>query len=362
MERIVYLLGAGFSAPLGLPVMKNFISKSRDMTSNDKSGKYSYFENIFEKIKDVSYLKSFINSDLFNIEEILSILEMGFFVGDKTINIKDFKKYIKDVISFYTPSIDFNPKNLMISNWNDFVFGRDHKLNFYGLFICYLFQLRIEKTIKIVSTENILKFETKQIIRNGNLVRKYDIVTLNYDEMIENFIKLINKTYTDTSELKLGTTNDFNDDSSNNIKYAKLHGSISTEIMLPTWSKNISPSLAINWELAYNILRKANEIRIIGYSLPASDNYIKYLLANAFKDSENLKNIDVITLDPDGETRERYRNLFTFHNFNFKNSNFLDFLRSLRPIALGKTADNSMSFIEFYSDVFEKNHRIFMST
>ena len=34
MERVVYLLGAGFSAPLGLPVMSNFLEKS----------KYMYFE------------------------------------------------------------------------------------------------------------------------------------------------------------------------------------------------------------------------------------------------------------------------------------------------------------------------------
>ncbi len=35
MDKVVYFLGAGFSAPLGLPVMRDFLIKSKDM----------YFEN-----------------------------------------------------------------------------------------------------------------------------------------------------------------------------------------------------------------------------------------------------------------------------------------------------------------------------
>jgi len=31
MDKVVYFLGAGFSAPLGLPVTSNFIVKSKDM-------------------------------------------------------------------------------------------------------------------------------------------------------------------------------------------------------------------------------------------------------------------------------------------------------------------------------------------
>jgi len=31
LEKVVYLLGAGFSAPLGLPVMSNFLEKSKDI-------------------------------------------------------------------------------------------------------------------------------------------------------------------------------------------------------------------------------------------------------------------------------------------------------------------------------------------
>ncbi len=34
-DKVVYLFGAGFSAPLGLPVMSNFLMKSMDLYVSD---------------------------------------------------------------------------------------------------------------------------------------------------------------------------------------------------------------------------------------------------------------------------------------------------------------------------------------
>ena len=132
MENIVYILGAGFSAPIGLPVMNNFIDKSKDMYfNNNDDGNFNYFDDIFKMIKDISFLKNYIRSNLFNIEEILSTLEMGLSIGTSKTNIKEFKKYIKEVINFYTPIIDFRIDDLKDSNWHQFVFGKN-KLSHLG--------------------------------------------------------------------------------------------------------------------------------------------------------------------------------------------------------------------------------------
>jgi NAD-dependent SIR2 family protein deacetylase len=72
MERIVYLLGAGFSAPLGLPVMSNFYFKSQDMFLTDPE-KYGHFKDVFDTIRDMSIIKNYYDANLFNIEEILSV-------------------------------------------------------------------------------------------------------------------------------------------------------------------------------------------------------------------------------------------------------------------------------------------------
>ncbi|MDI6784013.1 MAG: hypothetical protein QME64_07980 [bacterium] len=64
MERVVYFLGAGFSAPLGLPVMSNFLMLSKDMFFKDD--KYKYFDEVFKTIKEMAVIKNYFDADLFN--------------------------------------------------------------------------------------------------------------------------------------------------------------------------------------------------------------------------------------------------------------------------------------------------------
>ena len=81
MNNTLYIFGAGFSAPLGLPLMNNFLVKSKDLYFKDKS-KYAYFDEVFNLIDEMSVSKNYYNTDLLNIEEILSILEMQSFLEE----------------------------------------------------------------------------------------------------------------------------------------------------------------------------------------------------------------------------------------------------------------------------------------
>ena len=116
MTKIVYLVGAGFSAPLGLPVMRDFVMKSKDMLASHPK-EFGHFEKIFALIKDMNAAKSYYSADLFNIEEILSILEMSERVGGRST--KRFIKYIVDVISFYTPPPPEIDPSRLLGNWYD---------------------------------------------------------------------------------------------------------------------------------------------------------------------------------------------------------------------------------------------------
>jgi hypothetical protein len=116
MTKVVYLVGAGFSAPLGLPVMRNFVVKSKDMLALNAK-EFAHFEKVFALIKDMSAVKNYYSADLFNIEEILSILEMSERVGRRST--KRFRRYIVDVITFYTPAApEVDPPRLP-ANWYD---------------------------------------------------------------------------------------------------------------------------------------------------------------------------------------------------------------------------------------------------
>ena len=49
-----------------------------------------------------------------------------------------------------------------------------------------------------------------------------------------------------------------------------------------------------------------NQLRIIGFSLPIADSYIKYLLKASVINTDDLKKIDILCLDSGGGIRERY--------------------------------------------------------
>src|ERR1043166_4744195 len=100
-EHVVYFLGAGFSAPLGLPVTATFLARARDMFAADPQS-YKHFKGVFDQIRALAVAKNYYVSDQHNIEEILSILEMESHVGgvDKT---DEFARLITDVIRYHTP-------------------------------------------------------------------------------------------------------------------------------------------------------------------------------------------------------------------------------------------------------------------
>jgi hypothetical protein len=104
--------------------------------------------------------------------------------------------------------------------------------------------------------------------------------------------------------------------------------------------------------LAAAMISQANEIRFLGYSLPSTDHYFKYLLTTAIayaEDAYNLKRIDVICLDPDGQVEERYKALFDFPNFNFNNTLIEDYLNN--PYGQGYPGDR------FQYPTMEEAHR-----
>lgn len=103
------------------------------------------------------------------------------------------------------------------------------------------------------------------------------------------------------------------------LTYIKLHGSSdkADSIVTPTWRKTFDNSNDDKWKFAGEILSKANHIRIIGYSLPITDSYLKYFLKWGAAQAQNLKSIDVICLDDEQHSVEnRYRD-FIHHKLNF---------------------------------------------
>jgi len=293
LPNSTYIIGAGFSKFAGLPLMNDFFYRAKEiytsLSDNDKNK--INFEKVFDFYKKYSEVKNFMNMDLMNIEELLSIIEMNQFLNNTRMK-KYYINFLRVVIEKSTKS-ELTSSNL--SNINKYKY-----LNFIKH--VYGFQ---EKD------DGNGKHFIPSLPQNG-------IISLNYDLVLEN--TLINSPI-DNYNFKYGINEKFinpgYDIYKNKLILAKIHGSInfidgsSNLIVPPTWNKTSEYKIRPVWKLANDLIGKSENIIFIGYSLPKTDLYVKYLLINGIKKCENLKKIIVICLDDENNsTRKRYEEFF----------------------------------------------------
>lgn len=314
MEKVVYILGAGFSAPLGLPVMSNFLEKAKDLYANERE-RYSHFGRVFKIIKEMSYAKNYYQCDLTNIEEILSILEMQERLNSKSRLKKSFIDFVADVVEYYTPEIGSKLQpGTHYANMNTTSTGIKH---YYWFFIGSLCNLQIQ----LLRKNDINYYSVRKRINNSF---EYSLITLNYDMLVEQFINEFEQL--NSSSNAFSKMNDSSYDNNISIPYAKLHGSVNNrKIIPPTWNKKLDKDILSDWKDAYSFLKEANHIRILGYSLPESDAYIKYLLKSAIIDSEHVKSIDALCKDGDDSVKDRYTKFVESHYHRFVNRDIVDY-------------------------------------
>ncbi len=314
MKKVVYVLGAGFSEPLGLPVMANFLSKAKNMFAEEPKT-YGYFGDVFKMLKEkLSFAKNYYETDLFNIEEVLSILEMKYYLY-KNGEQGQFIKLIQDVITHHTPDLESFP-------------GRDEPQHRFLLGLpggrCWLpyysFVASLCNLVVKVTDKHGRLSSSCSVLENG---AEYSLITLNYDLIVESVLDRL-KGIGAKVQLKVGLEEDESIDS-DQFYLAKLHGSVEPHgsdktpiIVPPTWSKGSNEAVRPAWRLAFNLLRNANYVRVLGYSLPESDAYVRYLFKSAILDCENLEGFDVITRDDsNGDTKKRYDDFLSFTGYKF---------------------------------------------
>lgn len=364
MKKVVYFIGAGFSAPLGIPVMNDFYLKGRDLYFKNRE-RFEYFIDVIEDIENLSKVKNFFESDLYNIEEILSLLEMGIEMGGKNFKAKrtNFVKFISDVVDYFTPEIDTIKKKdpgLFEGEVYSKIFGIKDENKRYSSFVAGLFPITFTtKELNGIFDANTLNFSISK-----NPEACYSFITLNYDRVIENSIDFINNACPRSMKLKYLRNSSSSESSGNNsIFLLKLHGSIEDKsIIPPTYNKNLqSEELTRAWQKAYQLLSEAEEIRIIGYSLPETDNNIRYLLKCSILESKNLKSLDVLCLDKNGEVKKKYDKFVKFKYYNFYNCDVKDYLEKIKNQNRLKTVDTGKEYRIHYidCDVLEKCHKKF---
>lgn len=300
LNNSTYIVGAGFSKYAGLPLMNDFFFKSKDLYAKLSEKDRKTFDKIFEFYKDYSEVKNFMNMDLMNIEELLSIIEMNKFLNNNNYIKQYYTNFLKIVIENYTKIND---------KASDTQSNQIKKK--YVEFIDHVYGFESEDT-------PFGKVRKPKFLQNG-------IISLNYDLVLESSI-FNNYEY----EFGYGIDDKYIDHRflrfKNKLNLAKIHGSInfidgaSYLIVPPTWNKTSEAKIRPIWKLANDLLTNSENLFFIGYSLPKTDLYVKYLLINGIQKCKNLKRIIVICPDKDNLIQSRFEDFFEsyFREKSFK--------------------------------------------
>ena len=317
IDKNVYLLGAGFSKEIGLPLQDEFLLIAQEVFfKNPKL--FKHFERVFEYRDKLTRMKKYLSYPLLNLEQLFNLIEMDiFYSNDESIeNVKrDFIKLVCDVIIDKTPNPFINNESGRLQNnpiYDLYIYfikllinNDKYKLKLYNdTIISFNYDLVLEGAVSVYNwkrsnqakhsdrvADNFIRFNT--LFGKGNII---------IDHVSNYFIK--NRPNSYFPEANLFST------SNNAIKLIKLHGSINWKntddksifIVPPTWNKS-DARIRLLWYEAYKELIGAKRIIFIGYSFPETDIYVRSLLGLALNENSILQNIYFI--NPDKEIAKK---------------------------------------------------------
>lgn len=375
-QNVVFFIGAGFSAPFGLPVTSNFISKAKDLYYFDND-KYSTINETLRFIRHYSLTKNYMNIDLHNVEELLSLpyMEQTLVNNDKESMITNIERFVKVVIDTYSESA--------MDNINKYIgMKRDKDIEHFGDLLRFVYFIsdcvfRIEGYGSFYPSIKKLGIVEKSLPDKSGppytkIIPQYDIISTNYDNILKKsteVLKSIFNSHIKSILLKKHDLENPNNDqmtmiykgaienmvdkwAKETIRIKKLHGSVDGNIIPPVWIKSISEKFHLAWKKTDELLRTADYIVFLGYSFPESDSYMKFLFANSLNENERLRKIYAIDLDKDGKVRSRYEELFDRGNLKFFRKDVKDFLR----VISGWLKDINAQEFDFFNleDYFEE--------
>ena len=323
MQQIRYIIGAGFSAPLGLPTRANFLERAKDMIFRHPE-RYEQHHSLIKEFDQISKVGVYCTTDPLDIEEALAIIEMENFAKARRSK-KPFIDLIADTVKYYSRALD-KIEGPVEEEWLSNPFGPHRRINLYGVFATSLLGLRLAQRAHAADRSQP---ETEYFAEELPQRNDYAVISTNYDLVLERFVEALRRHYrcSDRVRVQRPVLDDQDDDQPAGLPLVKLHGSIDGDILLPaTWARSTHRKSAQIWEHGLALLSQANHIRILGHALAAGDSHLRYLIKSAVMAAPHVKTIDVICRDPDSSVKRRYRSFFTFRNFRFVDSDVLSYL------------------------------------
>ena len=349
MAENVFIFGAGASKEAGVPVMNEFIIKGLALKNKKiiPSEKID-FDRVDQAITSLNNsLYSKINIKLINIEDVFGLIEMGKILNKfpGCANAKEIEELRESIIKFIVVTIEqnnlFNHKEGTIAStakiYDEFAdkilqnlyyknnisfsaitfnydISLDHSLSFHGIPYDYCFLDATPKNkIKLIKLHGSI---------NWGICPKCKLIyPISFDEFLTKFHPSLQRGLSSKPiPIRIGS------------KIGSFYhlGACRTKLknipllIPPTWNKtDYHPNIKIVWKHAAKELAEAENIFIIGYSMPETDLFFKYLLGlGTINPMKRLRRFWVF--NPDRELEKRYKTLkgLGVEDFHFFPSTF----------------------------------------
>lgn len=327
-DRNVYILGAGFSAPAGAPLIYSFLERSREFLNNPPAALnndgLAHFKRVFEFKEKIAKAREKMSVDLDDIEELFGLVEMSCRLGSASVEARNSMIYViaKTLELCTTPR---KPRGRIGFEMEQ---ARAKSSSFYG-------EPYAEIQTPGMGNERITVdvYDFFALLIGGalddsaaNSNRKDVVITFNYDLILDDALLRVRKfpDYCHSGE---------ESKQPGGLLFLKLHGSTNWAVCLhcakpvtfvekltrsfseldavrcphcgrgecqallipPSWDKTGHREVMQPvWAAAVKELRRATRICIIGYSMPRSDAFFRYLLTVALAENHQLERLIVV--------------------------------------------------------------------
>lgn len=346
MTKNVFILGAGASSHAQAPLMANFLDKAQDLAHEGVSENLTNsVDKVFRVIAELKavYEKSFI--DLTNIEAVFGAIEMAKLIN-RLGNLRggDIDTVRNQLINLIVLTLEHSVKFLLIDDADNqqlisprqeyakfvnsiikttfpetsiITFNYDVALDFElhrnGVELDYCLNKPKDGVVKLLKLHGSINWGTcqcEEIIPYyiADFFRRRNIMTY-FNQLAQpgRNVQVVFPINERLNDLREDHTHSGSDKENLNDEDYRIRPTI----IPPTWSKSGYHGMITNvWQQAANELSDAINIYILGYSLPETDTFFRYLYSlGTLEPTTNIRRFWVFNPEDSGETEDRYREL-----------------------------------------------------
>ncbi|MGA2903479.1 MAG: hypothetical protein ABSD98_06595 [Candidatus Korobacteraceae bacterium] len=376
----VYILGAGFSSNAGAPLVKDFLDTAREIYDDPNSrlneDEKLDFQKVFDFRRFVAQSRDKFSIDLDDIEQLFGLIEMSHRLQADVTAVREAMVYVIAKTLQLTVAKQSRKPHIQVGIHNSYrnsnlAWAKSaprHPSNF-DLFVPDIYS----HFARLVNGD--YDDPDKQKLRSNV------VITFNYDLIFDDALRAVGVEPAYGLSHKSIEEPGFTDENARRLSLLKLHGSANWAIcgacgaihilrtkaadplelrsracatckhsklnlllVPPSWDKSeYRDAMRPVWKSAVDALKGAKRICVIGYSMPETDMFFKFLLTLGLAENQQLYRLIVIDLLSPGKENDleaRYRAmlepLFQKRRFLFSGAGFAGFLDQGAATALGR--------------------------